>query len=354
MSRAELSRATGIAKSSMSLLVQQLVDLNMVIVREATPTNRSRNVRGRPGELVELNASSGAAVGLEFGYGHVRAVIGDVSHEIRAERQVRLDLNYDPSAGVNVAAELVTDLLHATRITPSRILGLGVSVQAGINANTLVRVPARMRAGWAGFDLHEQLHEQTGFKVVMENDANLAAYAELLWGVRLDNFFYLKIQSGVGGAMVFDNQIVTGHRGGAGEIGHLVLDESGPICHCGQRECLETYASIPALLSAASMATGHRVDLPDFAAALAANDETSVRIARDAAQRIGQAITLIAQVVDPASVVVQGRVVDLHPSMLTWIAERVNRSRGTRPILAGELGNRASALGAVAMVLSQA
>lgn len=353
MSRAELSRATGIAKSSMSLLVNQLVDLELVTVREATPANRSKKVRGRPGELVELNASSGAAIGVEFGYSHVRTVIGDVSHEILAEREVELSLNYDARQGVAAAAELVTELLHATRITPSRILGLGVAVQAAVNENRFARTPPRMNDGWRDCDIAVELAEASGFKVAVENDANLAAYAEMLWGIRLENFIYLKIQSGVGGALVFDNRIMTGQTGNAGEIGHLVLNEDGPICQCGQRGCLETYSSIPALLSVASMSRGHKVDLVDFAKALADEDVVCTRIVKDAADRIGQAIALITQVIDPGAVVLQGTVLDLHPQMFTWIADRVNPSRGQRLIMQGELGSRASALGAVAMVLAQ-
>jgi predicted NBD/HSP70 family sugar kinase len=321
MTRAELSRATGIAKSSMSLLIDQLAQSDIVKVREATPANRSRSVRGRPGELVELNSSSGAAIGIEFGFRHVRGVIGDVSHEILAEREIALDFEYEPRRGLSAACEIVTDLLHASRITPSRILGIGASLQTPIDHRQLVNFPSRLHNRWQGIDVSKELSEATGFEVLVENDANLAAYAELLWGAQLGDFVYFKLQSGIGGAVVVNHQVVTGRHGATGEIGHLILDPNGPICHCGQRGCLDAYASIPAMLSTASLAFGYEMTLRKFSVLIEEGDTLCTRIVRDAAVKIGQAVAMICVVLNPEAIILGGTLLTLSPGIIGDITE---------------------------------
>jgi predicted NBD/HSP70 family sugar kinase len=357
MTRAELSRATGIAKSSMSLLIDQLALLDLVNVREATPANRSRSVRGRPGELVELNSSSGAAIGIEFGFRHIRGVIGDVSHEILAEREIAMDSDYESRKGLAAAREIVTDLLHATRITPSRILGIGVSLQTPIDQRRLAKFPNRLRNRWEGIDISKELSEATGFEVLVENDANLAAYAELLWGAQVGNFVYIKLQSGVGGAVVVNHQVVTGRHGAAGEIGHLVLDPNGPICHCGQRGCLDAYASIPAMLSTASLAFGYEMDLRKFSALLQQGDTLCTRIVRDAAVKIGQAAAMVCALLNPDAIILGGTLLTLNPGIIGDITESLQSftlpTSSDVQVLGAELGRHSAALGGVALVLGQ-
>lgn len=357
MTRAELSRATGIAKSSISLLVDQLVTSGEVTVRTATPTNRSHTVRGRPGELVELNSSSGAAIGLEFGYSHIRGVVGDISHEILAQREVAISANYNVKATLEIARDVVTDLLHASRITPSRILGIGVALPVAIERSRVATFPSRAQSRWKDIDVAAGLSELTGFNVSVENDANLEAYAELLWGAQIGDFAFLRLHSTVGGSVVVNRRVVTGFHGTAGELGHLSLDPNGPVCQCGKRGCLDAYAGISAMLSNASVALGHDIPLHQFLGSAEEGDPVCARILNDATLRIGQAIAMVCTVLNPEAIVLGGSLPSLRPQLLGEVIDAfrqfaVSGSSDLR-ILPAEFDRYAAAIGAVAMVLGQ-
>lgn len=357
MTRAELSRATGIAKSSMSLLVDQLVASGEVSIRVATPTNRSRTVRGRPGELVELNASSGAAIGLEFGYGHVRGIIGDISHDMLAKQEVAIGTTLDARETFEIAQRVVTELLHASRITPSRVLGIGVSVPLAVEDARAAAFPSRAQLRWKGIDIAAELSVLTGFQVLVENDANLAAYAELLWGAQKENFIYIRLQAGVGGAIVVNHRVITGQHGAAGEIGHLPLDPNGPVCQCGRRGCLDAYAGISSMLASASAAFGYEIGFQQFLALVDEGDLVCSRILGDATRHIGQAMGMLCNVLNPGAVILGGSLFAARQDLLSEVAEAFQsfavETSTDLQILPGDFGHYSSAMGAVALALGQ-
>jgi predicted NBD/HSP70 family sugar kinase len=360
MSRAELSRATGIAKSSISILVNQLESDKSVQIIRATPTNRSKTVRGRPGELVEIDPSSGAAIGIEFGFDRIRAVIGDVSHEILAEREIPIEPNYKPTQALKIAEEIISQLLAATRITPSRIIGIGLGIPSPIYRPEVQSQDTFLSPQWEDIDLAHELSLLTGFSTTVENSANLAAYAELLWGAgnSFENFIYFKADNLVGGAIVIGHQVITGDRGGVGEFGHLILDPNGTVCRCGQRGCLDTYASVQAMLTSATIALGYEVDFPHFLTLINNEDAASMRIIKDAAERIGQAAAVLCRVMNPEAVILSGESFSFNPESFRLISETFNSwalsLNSHVKILVGSLGNQASALGGVALILGQA
>jgi predicted NBD/HSP70 family sugar kinase len=359
MTRAEISRATGIAKSSISLMVEQLATDRSVQILRATSDNRSGSVKGRPGELVEIDPSSGAAIGIELGKNKMRGVIGDLSHEILSEIEVPLVSNYSFDLALKTAQEMVSQLLSVTRITPSRIIGIGVGIAA------VIYLPAELEAqeSEAGTILDHrfvrELSEITGFTATLENSANLAAYAELLWGngFGLRDFLYFKADDLIGGAVVISQEVITGSLGGTGEFGHLILDPQGPVCKCGQRGCLNTYASLHAMTSSASLTFGHEVDVPLFKQLVDNGDSVALRILYDAAEKLGQAAAVLSRVLNPEQIIFSGELIDLHPDVLLLIVKKFKSHmlpiNSHVKLVRGGLGDQASALGGVALILGQ-
>lgn len=359
MSRAELARATGIAKSSISILVEQLDRTDSVQIQKATPANRSKRVRGRPGELVEINPSSGAAIGIEFADEHVRGVIGDVSHEILAEREIHLGSGYSANQALGSAQNIVTELLEVTRVTPSRILGIGLAIAGSVYRPEGEKNSKFLSPMWEILNPAQELSLRTGFHVVAENSANLAAFAELLWGAGsgIEDFVFLKIGNSIDGGISFNNQIITGQHGGVGEFGHLNLDPNGPVCRCGHRGCLDTYSSVQAILSSASVAHGYEVNFLALGEAIDKGDAACTRIVKDAAERIGEAAALVCKILNPETVILSGEVLTLLPNMMSLIVDSfqshaLNINANVR-LINGNLGNLAAALGGAALILGQ-
>ena len=359
MTRAEISRATGIAKSSISVMVEQLAIDHSVQILRATSGNRSGSVKGRPGELVEIDPSSGAAIGIELSKNKMRGVIGDLSHEILSEIEVPLVSNYSFELALKTAQEMVSHLISVTRITPSRIIGIGVGVAAVIYLPAELESQDSLTETILDERFVKELSEITGFTTTLENSANLAAYAELLWGngFGLRDFLYFKADHFIGGALVISQEVITGSLGGAGEFGHLILDPQGPVCRCGQRGCLDTYSSIQAMTSSASLAFGHEVDLTLFKQLIENGDSVATRILHDAAEKLGQAASVLARVLNPEQIIFSGELIDLHPDVMLLITKRFKSHmlpiNNHVKLSRGSLGDQASSLGAVALILGQ-
>lgn len=341
----------------MSLLVDQLVASGEVSIRSATPANRSRSVRGRPGELVELNASSGAAIGLEFGSGYLRGVVGDLSHDMLARREVALAPKLEVREIFTIAQDLVTELLHASRITPSRVLGIGVAMPLAFDDMRTAVFPSRSHLRWKDIDVAAEMSELTGFPAFIENDANLAAYAELLWGAQIGSFIYVRLQEGVGGAIVVHHRVVTGRHGAAGEIGHLQLDPNGPVCQCGSRGCLDAYAGISSMLAAASAAFGYELGLEQFLSLVDEGDPVCSRILGEATRHLAQAAGLLCRVLNPDAVILGGRLFAARPALLSEVASEFQHfaagPNADVQMLPADFGHYAAAMGAVALALGQ-
>ncbi len=116
-----------------------------------------------------------------------------------------------------------------------------------------------MMRGWDGVVVPELLEAELGAPVTVDNDANLGALAETRFGAAVghDAVAYLRVSHGVGGGLVLGGRVVHGRAGVAGEIGHVTIDENGPVCRCGNRGCLEMYVGAGVLLSMLSESRGH-------------------------------------------------------------------------------------------------
>lgn len=356
MTRAELARSSGIAKSSISILVDELLNDGHVHQIRASADNRSKSVKGRPGDLIEIDPSAGAAIGVEISFGKIIGVIGDVSHEVLTSRSLEIDPEMKSSDLLKVCQTLVSELLNSTRITPSRILGVGLGITSAI-----YREEGKItysESHWNEFDIAKGLSEVTGFKVNIENGANLAGYAETIWGAGkvFDNHLYFKFDQGIDGAIVVNQNVVIGSYGAVADFGHLILDTNGPICDCGQRGCLTAYAGFQALVRQASLALGYEVKPNIFLELLESDNFICKQILDDCAKRIGQGIAYLCRVLNPDAVIVGSSCLTMPPDFMRIVTENfhlyASKQNSHIRIFDGQLGELATALGAAAQILN--
>ncbi len=210
--------------------------------------------------------------------------------------------------------------------------------------------------GWRDVDLACLVAEATGCPVRMDNDVNCCAVAERLWGAAAgqDDFLWLQVSTGVGGGVVQNGRVYTGAHGQAGEIGHLRLRRSGALCTCGQRGCLETLISGPAIVRRYLAAGGAAERAEDVFAARAAGDGSAGTLLRSVARDLGSAIATAVSLMDPAMVVLGGGVM-LGFGPLLAVTQAVLESRTTAsrapkvPVVLTTLGAEAALLGAAAL-----
>jgi predicted NBD/HSP70 family sugar kinase len=215
--------------------------------------------------------------------------------------------------------------------------------------------------GWAGTHAAERMGERLGMRVWLSNDANLGALAESTWGAGRDacGLVYLKLATGIGAGIVIEGRLFDGAGGTAGEIGHTSLDETGDICRCGSRGCLETYASGSAIATLLSRSLGEVLTPDDVLARAVVGDPGCRRALADAGRHIGAAVADLCNLINPERIVVGGSMAVAGDVLLDPLREAV----GLRAIpsaaedvliVPGELGERAELLGAVALVLHEA
>jgi predicted NBD/HSP70 family sugar kinase/DNA-binding transcriptional ArsR family regulator len=358
LSRAEIARAVGLSPSTVSTLVGSLVAEGMVMeLGGQLPPAGGR--AGRPGTAVMLNPASGEAIGVDFGYRHVHVIIADVTHAVQIARSAPLPADYDPSLGLDAAADLVNAAMDEAGTDPSRILGVGVSLPGPYNQDTALPNSGLIPT-WSGIPVAAELGRRLQLPVVADNDANLGALAERQWGAGegFDELVYVKLHSTIGAAFVSNGRLTRGAVGAAGEIGHLVMDGNGPLCRCGNRGCLESYVGLPNVMRALEPGYGDRITLRDVITKAWQGDRGCIRALTEAGEMAGRAVGMLCTILDPAAVVVGGALAAAGELLLAPLREAATHASqpaagSNLRILPAALGSQACALGAVALVLGQ-
>jgi predicted NBD/HSP70 family sugar kinase len=248
-------RPDEIRQHNLSLVLQQVHRDGPLTRAELTqrlvPSGGARV--GRPSHVVAPHARGPYAVGVDIDVEHVTVAAIGLGGTISARRVFPTEPDMTPDDLVTLVAGALDE--HRTRAgSTSRVCGVGVSVPGTVDLTT-GRVGFAPNLGWEDVCLGAMIEEVAprGVPVVLGNDADLAVLAEHQRGNArdCDDVVYLMGRIGVGAGIIVNGVPVRGRDGHAGEIGHNVLDPTGPQCHCGKRGCVETYLGENALLALA-------------------------------------------------------------------------------------------------------
>ena len=240
LARADLARLSRLRPSTVSKIVEQLVQENWVqegaVIRAA---------RGRPSTMLYVNS---LMVTFALDLRPDRAILAVVDLSGRFLSRETIPSSSDPARTVEQIGARMRTLRHEH---PTKSFeGVGVSLPGRIDPATS-RILLAPNMNWREFDLRAAVEKESGLPVEIENDANVCLISELWYG-RLDgakNVVLVAVAEGVGAAILSGGHIQTGNNGMAGEFGHVTLDPNGPMCQCGQRGCWEMFASSRAALS---------------------------------------------------------------------------------------------------------
>src|SRR5688572_29980616 len=355
-SRAELARATGLSRSTISTIVGALIETGLAVERDGQPDGEAH--AGRPGVMVALDPSAGLALGIDFGHRHLRVAVSDLSHTVLAERWRELDVDHSASEGLEYASQFVDEVLEEAKVERSQVVGAVMGLPAPINRLTGTVQDSSILPGWVGIDAAAEASARLRLPVAVENDANLGALAELTWGAAKgrSEVAYLKVASGIGGALISGGRLTHGVGGTAGEIGHTIVADDGPVCRCGNRGCLETLASARAVASQLALSRHEEITTKRLLELSANGDAAAQRIIGDAGRTLGIAIANLCNIVNPESVVIGGDLslagdVLLDPVRAVVRRNAIPSAAEATEIVAGVLGEHAEMLGALALVM---
>jgi predicted NBD/HSP70 family sugar kinase len=315
-SRSQVARRTGLHKTTVSQLTDELIGAGLVIELDAVATGGQA---GRPSLPLAPAPGRLVALGLEVNVDHFGLKAIDLAGDVLAERLETGNLRgSDPGAVLDRLADQALDVAARLRRNGSDLAGAELALpgftSSGATGTELVHAP---NLGWHGLDL-TSFEARLGLPLLVDNEANLAARAE----VRLAgpspqerSFVYLSAEAGIGGGLVIDGTMLVGSRGWAGEVGHVTVNPTGRLCTCGARGCLETYAGRRAIARA--------VGLPESAGPEAILERIVAVGAPEAVlagfsgvvENLATALTSILNLVDVSQVVLGGDYAILSPAL---------------------------------------
>jgi len=341
LTQADLARATGLAPATVSSIVREFAAAGLVEVEPGS---------GRRGTSVQLASRAGLVCGIDFGHSHVSVAIGDLTGHVLSEEWRSLEQTHHHEEGLTYAAEMLKRELDELGSDHSALRAVVVGLPAPV-IDDVVR-SSTILPGWVGVNARQVAEQHLGRPVHIENDANLGALAEHQVGVARGHTtsIYLKLSSGVGSGIIVDNHLYHGAVGAAGEVGHLTVNEQGPVCRCGSRGCLEAYASSGSVLELMSaQMPGATID--EVVAAAQDGSPSALRSLEDAGFHLGWGIGSLVNILNPSMIVVGGDLARAGELLLEPARAGLRRHAldavAATPIVVSQLGHRASLIGAV-------
>jgi predicted NBD/HSP70 family sugar kinase len=301
-SRTDLARLLGLARSTVSLRVQELIDAGLLTETGEGPSRGGRRPR------VLRPAGGGYVIGADIGARHVRLAAYDLSGERLHIADSELDISHGPE-------RCLTDLLSAITATTEtlaeqRFLGLGVGLPGPVNfPDGRVERPARM-PGWHGFEARDWLAEHLDVPVSVDNDANVVALGEFHTRNRgPEHLVVVKAGTGVGCGVIASGAVHRGANGVSGDVSHVRVQAAGDMpCACGNTGCLETIASGAALVrSLGARDTAHLVELANNA------EPQATATVRRAGGHLGEVLSTVVNFFNPHAVLLTGRLASIEP-----------------------------------------
>jgi predicted NBD/HSP70 family sugar kinase len=356
ISRAEIARRTGLSRSTVSSLVSDL-QADGLLTERAEPGAAHGEQGGRPPILLSFEASAGVALGIGFDHDNVRVALADLSSTILAERAVTIDTDHEAQEGLDVALAMVEEVLAEAGVDRSRVIGAGLGLPGPVDQIDGVIGSSVILPGWVGVAAEEELRRRLDVPVSVDNDANLGALGELAYGAGrgATDMVYIKITSGIGAGLILDGRLYRGWGGMAGEFGHVLVAGDGDVCRCGNRGCLETAASTTALLELLRRSHGD-ITVAEMIAMAKDGDLRARRVIADAGRVVGVAAAGLLNVLNPQRLVIGGDLAPAGDLLLDEVREALRRTAlptaaDQATVVAGELGERAEVLGALAGVV---
>jgi predicted NBD/HSP70 family sugar kinase len=352
ISRADIARETAMQRSTVSLIVDELIDHGLIEEVSGESTG------GRPPSLLSLRTADAVAIGVDLGTINTVIATSDLAGRVLSQEVFSTD--HDAN---NTTEKIVECALRLLRKSGGTIEGIGISFPGWVDPETSRSYAPHFK--WRDSPIAEMVTQGTSLPVTIDNDANAAALAELWFGrpeIReIRDFILVLVEAGLGTGIVFDGQVYRGEGGTAGEFGHMTIGTGAPVaCAAGSTECWEAFASERAALARyKKSARQNGNDDVNFTKLmdLALRGEGNARGAlKTTAQYLGIGIANLIQGLAPETVIVGGPIVRAWPIIAEDLKASVETSicRGlpSIPIICSTLGNQPTLMGALSLVLA--
>lgn len=358
LSRADLARLAGVPRATISGIVQPLLDSGLL--EEGEPNDGPAR-GGKPGRPLWFARGSGLSATASLDATHCRAALVNARGEILDQAEVSFDLDTYPTA--ETYARVVARALRSIRPRTGTLLGVGVAVPGVCDSTQGVVVGSVQIPAWTNYLLASRLTDLLGLNVVIDNDARCQALGEKWFGAGrgVSTFASIQTGEGLGVGLVLDGRVFRGEGGLTGEMGHTPLSPDGPQCRCGLRGCWETTATAGWLRTEAARQNFPEPDTMTsarLAEEVRSGDLAAAQLLGQYAENISAGLATLANLFGPQRLILHGEATTGGDLLLSGIRERTAARtlpylRAHVDVVSSPLGDKASLLGAAALVLSE-
>jgi predicted NBD/HSP70 family sugar kinase len=353
VTRADLARRTGLARSTVAQRVDAL--LAHELVYEA---GDSASTGGRPPTVLAFNQGAGVVLAADLGATHARLAVSDLAGSPLAEVALECDIAEGPQAVLERVDGHFAALLEGVGREAADVRGIGMGVPGPVAFADGAPVNPPIMPGWDGFAIPAWFAGRYACPVLVDNDVNIMAVGEHFAHWRdTEHLLFVKVGTGIGCGIVAGGAIHRGAQGGAGDIGHIpVGGHDDVVCGCGNTGCLEAVAGGRALARRLTEAGLPAAGSRDVVRLARAAEPAAVRLVRDAGRSLGHVLANCVNFFNPAVIVIGGDLADAHEQLLAGVREVTYRRSlplATQHLrtVPSRLGDRAGVVGAAVMVV---
>ncbi|MEX0277228.1 MAG: ROK family protein [Ruegeria sp.] len=307
ISRIDIAAALQTSPATVTAATANLISAGLIKEIEGD-TNPKSTKRGRPRVLLQLDGTSHLIAGLKVARQHISVIVVDFEgSEVASHRHALDNARMSPDEFVKVIRAVLEDTCKKINSSPDKLAGVSIGIAGLVDAE-------RNFVHWSSsiternIDFNDLLSTELPCPAFVENDANLVAKAEQLFGLGkgLKNFLVVTIEHGVGLGIVLDGELYRGERGCGAEFGHAKVQLDGALCQCGQRGCLEAYVGDYALIREMTVAdqTKDMETVSDIQERARSGDQRAVSVLARAGQMFGLGISNLINLFDPECIII--------------------------------------------------
>jgi predicted NBD/HSP70 family sugar kinase len=320
LSRTQITEISGLSVGAVSQIINELIEKNWIL-----ETGEGDYTGGRRQILIRLNPSVGYAIGLKLMENRVVCALTDFECKILNYQDYQLDADQTPTGISNALAQIIDTTIHAVGFERSLCLGVGIGTAGVVHSDEGI-VHYSPFFGWRDAPLAKLLADQLHLPVYVENDVNTLTLSEHLFGAgkHLNNFVVITIGRGIGMGMVINGQLYQGSQGGAGELGHIVLDLPAARLDPSEHGSLEALASDPAVAESLRQ-NGAAANLLDVVAAAESGNRAAQAALERSGEYLGVGISTAINILSPNLVIVSGEGIAAGDYRLKPMLEAIKR-----------------------------
>ena len=297
-------------------------------------------------------------IGVDVGGTNIKYGLVDAEGRIIARESFKTALFSNKHKLIKGLIDHILQSLHKYNILKKQVLGIGIGFPGLIDfPQGIVKTVTNLK-GWNNVPLKKAMETQLGLPVFLDNDVNVIALGEWKYGAGkgYENIICITLGTGVGGGLILNNQLYRGKGFSAGEVGHIMINEKGPVCNCGGKGCLEAYVGNKVLLkNARKIFKNKEIAIEDIGVLAKKGTPAAIQFWQDTATHIGNALIGIVNLLNPELIIIGGGISNNYSFLGKTIMQIIKKNAMKVParlvkVVRAKLGDDAGIIGAKVLV----